>query len=57
MTKRDFVEPTTGYNGKTYNFEYSLYDFEFEITEIFKGKMKNKTVTITTTGTVDGRFN
>ena len=53
VTKRDFAEPTTGYNDKIYNFKFSLYDFEFEITEIFKGKMKNKTVTITTTGTED----
>lgn len=53
VTKNDFVKPTKDHNGKVYNFEYSLYDFEFEITEIFKGKVETKTVRITTTGTGD----
>jgi len=53
VIKHDFVDSTIVYNGKINHFKYSLYDFEFEIKEFFKGKTKTKTVTLTTSGTED----
>lgn len=53
ITKNDFKESTIDQNGKKYDFEYSLYDFEFEVSEVFKGKMETETIQIRTTGTED----
>ncbi len=53
ITKRDIIDSTTTYKGKTNYFDYSLYDFEFEIIEIYKGENKTKLITLTTTGTED----
>lgn len=50
VTKNDFIEPFTNKDGTVYNFGYSLYDFEFEISEVFKGTIQTKTIQITTLG-------
>lgn len=50
VTKNDFIEKYPKKDGTVYKFEYSLYDFEFEITEVFKGTIENKTIRITTSG-------
>jgi len=50
VEKRDLVNSFTKDNGSEAKFEYHLYDYTFEVTQIFKGKKETITITITTTG-------
>jgi len=53
ITRNDFVESVIDHSNKVSDFKYSLYDFEFEVTEIFKGELETKTIQIKTTGSDD----
>jgi len=50
IEKRDLIDISKHNDGTESKFEYHLYDYTFEVIQIFKGKKETITITITTTG-------